>query len=90
MLPSFYMRNCRNLWSRKYTGYREQFLIHGVNGFEFESNSPESLLKAMKMMANIDSEKLNEMSTQSHNLGLRITAENWAEQVLSFLNGIKV
>lgn len=71
-------------------GSKEQYLKHGVNGFEFESISPESLLKRMKMMADLDSEKLNEMSKQSHNLGLRITAENWADQVLSFFNGINV
>lgn len=66
-------------------GSKEAYLKENQNGFEFESGTVNSMLSAMKKVAQLDNAHLHEMSLKSHELGLRNSPEQWVSKLLSFL-----
>jgi len=68
-------------------GSKEAFLRNGKNGFEFKSGSVEQLIERMQHMANLESEVMVEMSSNSVKLGLSNTPNLWVQRLLNFLPG---
>ena len=68
-------------------GSKEAFLRNGKNGFEFKSGSVEQLIERMQHMANLESEVMVEMTSNSVKLGLSNTPNLWVQRLLNFLPG---
>lgn len=67
-------------------GAAQSFLIHGLNGFCFESETVESLTKQMLNIIESSDEVLCKMSEHSHELAQRITPATSAANLLSILD----
>ncbi|NOG82950.1 MAG: glycosyltransferase family 4 protein [Planctomycetes bacterium] len=63
------------------------FLVHGLNGYRFESENIDSLVEQMLKIINCDDQKLVEMSDVSHQLGQKITPSLSAANLLSIVKG---
>ena len=66
-------------------GSARHFLIDGLNGFSFNSDSVASLTKSMKKIISLSDDKLYEMGSHSITLSSRITPHSSAANLLSVL-----
>jgi len=63
------------------------FVIHGLNGYWFESENMDSLVAQMMNIINSDDRELCAMSDASHLLGQRITPSSSAANLLTIIRG---
>ena len=66
-------------------GAAQTFLIHGLNGFRFESGNVDSLANQMLKIVGSADEVLYKMSEQSHELAQRITPTTSATNLISII-----
>ena len=66
-------------------GAAQTFLIHGLNGFRFESGNVDSLANQMLKIVGSADEVLYRMSEQSHELAQRITPTTSATNLISII-----
>ncbi len=69
-------------------GAASKFLEEGVNGYTFESGRKGDLLNKMKKMAEMDPIQLKKMGAHSHQLGLSVDFDIWAEAPRKILGDI--
>ncbi|MCC7453085.1 MAG: glycosyltransferase [Crocinitomix sp.] len=55
------------------------------NGFEFKAGDLQALKKVMLEMMSLNNETLLKMSETSHELGMKLTTEKWAKNLLSLI-----
>lgn len=55
------------------------------NGFEFKAGDIQALKKVMLEMMSLNNETLLKMSEASHELGMKLTTEKWAKNLLSLI-----
>ena len=67
-------------------GARASFLVNGMNGYKFKSNSTEDLKKYMLKIINSDEKELIKKGELSFKLSQRITPETSAKNLLSIAN----
>ena len=67
-------------------GARVSFLVHGMNGYKFKSNSAEDLKKYMLKIINSDETELVKKGELSLKLSERITPQTSAKNLLSIAN----
>lgn len=67
-------------------GAAESFLIENENGFSFIAGDKNDLIEKMKLFINLPNESLTLMSEKSHELGNKITINEWCKTALNFLN----
>ena len=63
-------------------GAKEQFLIEGKNGFEFEAEQVLSIKQALKKIIKFDATQLLAMSKQSNELSKSISPEIWVKNLV--------
>jgi glycosyltransferase involved in cell wall biosynthesis len=63
-------------------GAKEQFLIEGKNGFEFEAEHVLSIKQALKKIIELDAPQLLAMSKQSNELSKSISPQIWVKKLL--------
>ncbi len=68
-------------------GAKEQFLLEGVNGFEFEAENKESLKSALKNIIALSDESLIKMGLESNKISKTITLESWVDSLLKMAKG---
>lgn len=66
-------------------GAASEFIIHGFNGFKFESHDKDSLSRQILNIINADDRELSRMSECSHQLAQRITPALSAASLVSIL-----
>jgi glycosyltransferase involved in cell wall biosynthesis len=72
-------------------GSREVFLEDATvspdngNGFEFKAGDVQALKNAMQEMMSLENDTLLKMSEKSHELGMKLTTEKWANTLLSMI-----
>jgi glycosyltransferase involved in cell wall biosynthesis len=67
-------------------GASEAFLIENENGYLFNAGDENDLIEKMKLFINLPNESLTLMSEKSHELGNKITINEWCKTALNFLN----
>ncbi len=67
-------------------GAAPTFVINGFNGYIFKNENDNDLKLKMKMIINKSDDELLQMSRRSHQLGQKITPEETAFKLLSFLS----
>ena len=55
------------------------------NGYEFKAGDLQALKNAMQKMMSLKEESLLKMSEKSHELGMKLTTEQWANTLLSMI-----
>ncbi len=61
----------------------EAYLYEGENGFQFQHENAEDLVKQMERIAQLSTTDREKMSQKSHALGLSYTPQAWAKNILS-------
>lgn len=66
-------------------GAKEDFLVEGVNGFEIEAKSKDSIKKALLRFMEMSSDEIRTMGDESHKLSKRNSPEKWSETLMEFV-----
>jgi len=69
----------------KSVGAATRFLSEGENGYSFDTSRPESIHSAFMQMMSTSAAQREKMSITSHEKGLQLTPEKWANELLALL-----
>jgi len=67
-------------------GASDTFLMQGENGYSFQGEVVNDLVKAMKIIRDTTNSDLHMMAEKSHQLGMTITAESWIQTVYKLID----
>jgi glycosyltransferase involved in cell wall biosynthesis len=70
-------------------GAKSAFLQENKNGFSFPPNDVDALVTAMRSIISLSDDKLVRMGEISHDVGMRITPDTWADTLYQFLTSKK-
>jgi glycosyltransferase involved in cell wall biosynthesis len=67
-------------------GAASAFVNHGENGFVYKAGDEQELEICFEKIINLSQQDLLAMSTKSHELGMSLTPQKWANELINVLN----